>query len=62
MTNTGAAGGLDKNASSGDAGYDPVIEVEELEKILGLLRLDRGDRDCETWRRLGPGRDWDGRG
>ena len=62
MTDTGAPGGLNKNARLADAGYDPVVEVDELVKILGLSRHDREDRDCETRHRLGPGRDRDGRG
>ena len=33
-----------------DAGYDPVVEAEELEKILGLSRHDREDRDREARR------------
>ena len=45
-----AAGGLDKSARLGDAGYDPVVEVDELEKILGLSRHDREDRDREARR------------
>jgi hypothetical protein len=42
---------LDKSARLGDAGYDPVVEVDELEKILGLSRHDREDRDHEATRR-----------
>jgi ATP-dependent Lon protease len=45
-----AAGGLDKSARLGDAGYDPVVEVDELEKIVGLSRHDREDRDHEARR------------
>jgi ATP-dependent Lon protease len=45
-----AARGLDKNARLGDTGYDPVVEVDELEKILGLSRHDRDDCDRESRR------------
>jgi len=50
VADTDAAGGLDKSARLGDAGYDPVVEVDELEKILGLSRHDREDRDREARR------------
>jgi ATP-dependent Lon protease len=43
VTDTDAAGGLDKSARC-----DPVIEVDELEKILGLSRLYREDHDREV--------------
>ena len=51
VANTNATGGLDKkSARFGDAGYDPVVEVDELENILGLSRHDREDRDREAKR------------
>jgi hypothetical protein len=31
-----------------DSRYDPVVEAEELEKILGLLRHDGEDRDHDA--------------
>jgi hypothetical protein len=31
LADTDAGGGLDKNARLGDTGYDPVIEVDELQ-------------------------------
>lgn len=43
-------GGLVKNARDGDTGYDPVVEADDLEKILGLSRRDSEDRDRETRR------------
>ncbi|KAI0263497.1 Lon protease C-terminal proteolytic domain-containing protein [Russula aff. rugulosa BPL654] len=43
-------GALDKNAGDGDAGHGPVVEADELEKILGLSRHDREDRDREAKR------------
>jgi ATP-dependent Lon protease len=43
-----AGGELDKSARDGDAAYDPVVEADELEKILGLSRHDREDRDREA--------------
>jgi hypothetical protein len=52
LTNTDAARGPGKSARDGDAGYDPVVEVDELEKILGLSRPDREDRDLEAKRGL----------
>lgn len=45
-----ATGTLVKSVRDGDAGYDPVVEMEELEKILGLPRNDGEDRDRETKR------------
>jgi ATP-dependent Lon protease len=50
VADTNAAGGLDKSARLGDTGYDPVVEADELEKILGLARHDREDRDREARR------------
>lgn len=50
LSDADAAAGLDKNARLGDSGYDPVVEVDELEKILGLSRYDREDRDREARR------------
>lgn len=43
-------GALDKNAGDGDTGHGPVVEADELEKILGLSRHDREDRDREAKR------------
>lgn len=43
-------GGLNKSRRDGDAGYDPVVEADELEKILGLSRHDCEDRDREAKR------------
>ena len=45
---TDAGGGLDTNARLSDTGYDPVVEVDELEKILGLSQHGREDRDRES--------------
>jgi len=50
VTNTAAAGGFDKSARLGDTRYEPVVEEDELEKILGLSRHDREDRDREARR------------
>jgi ATP-dependent Lon protease len=52
VADTDGARGLYKSASArgGDAGYDPVVEVDELEKILGLSRHDCEDRDREAKR------------
>jgi ATP-dependent Lon protease len=50
VANTNATGRLDKSARLGDTGYDPVVEADELEKILGLARHDREDRDREARR------------
>ncbi len=47
---TDAAGRLDKSARNGDAGYDPVIEAEDLEKILGLSLNDCENRDRKARR------------
>jgi ATP-dependent Lon protease len=41
---------LVKNARDGDAGYDPVVEADDLEKILGLSRRDFEDGDREARR------------
>ncbi|KAI0297950.1 hypothetical protein BC826DRAFT_999741 [Russula brevipes] len=41
---------LVKSVRDGDAGYEPVIEADELEKILGLSRHDSEDRDREARR------------
>ena len=64
VADTNAASELDKSARLGDAGYDRVVETDELEKILGLSRHDCEDRGREAERgvSLGPGRDWHGRG
>jgi ATP-dependent Lon protease len=50
VADTDVGDGLDKSARLGDTGYDPVVEVDELEKILGLSRHDREDRDREARR------------
>ena len=50
MASTDPGGGLDKNARLGNTGYDPVVKVDELGKILGLSQLDREDRDRESRR------------
>ena len=42
------AAGLVKSARGSDAGYDPIVEEDELEKILGLPRHDSEDRDREA--------------
>ena len=41
---------MDKSPRLGNVGYDPVIEADEPEKILGLLRHNREDGDCEASR------------
>ena len=41
---------MDKNARLGDTVYDSVVEVDELEKILGLPQHGREDRDRESRR------------
>jgi ATP-dependent Lon protease len=50
VVDTDAAGGSDKSTRSGDAEYDSVVKVDELEKILGLSRHDREghDRDYDA--------------
>lgn len=50
MADSDPIGALDKNAGDGDAGHGPVVEADELEKILGLSRHDREDRDREAKR------------
>jgi ATP-dependent Lon protease len=49
VADTDAAGRMDKSTRDGDAGYDPVVEEDELEKILGLSRHDRGARCGVVW-------------
>jgi hypothetical protein len=39
VPDTDSTGGLDKSAWLGDAGYDPVVDADELERILGLSRM-----------------------
>jgi ATP-dependent Lon protease len=48
VADTDAAGRLDKSTRDGDVGYDPVVEEDEHDKILGLSRHDREDRDREA--------------
>ena len=50
MADTDAVGGLDKSARLGDTGYDPVVEADGLEKIIGLSRHHCGDRNREARR------------
>ncbi|KAF8262462.1 Lon protease C-terminal proteolytic domain-containing protein [Lactarius quietus] len=38
------------SSKDGDVGYNPVVEVDELEKILGLSRYDSEDREREARR------------
>jgi len=45
-----ASDALVKRSKDGDAGYDPVVEADDLEKILGLSRYDGEDREREAWR------------
>jgi ATP-dependent Lon protease len=45
-----ADGPLVKSVIDGDSGYYPVVEADELEKILGLPRHDGEDRDREARR------------
>jgi ATP-dependent Lon protease len=52
VADTDAAGGLDKSERLRGTGYDPVVEVDELEKIIGLPRHDREDRGREARRRV----------
>jgi len=54
------SGALIQNVGNGDSGYDPVVEADQLEKILGLSRHDGEDRDreadavwCGAWWLLG---------
>ena len=42
--------GLIQSVRNGDSGYDPVVEADQLEKILGLSRNDGEDRDREARR------------
>ena len=44
------SGALIQNVDNGDSGYDPVVEADQLEKILGLSRHDSEDRDREARR------------
>ena len=44
-----ANGALIESVRNGDSGYDPVVEADQLEKILGLSRHDE-DRDLEARR------------
>ena len=44
------SGALIQNVGNGDSGYDPVVEADQLEKILGLSRHDGEDRDREARR------------
>jgi hypothetical protein len=48
VVDSNAAGSLDKSARLSDAGYDPVVEADELEKILELSRHDREGSDREA--------------
>ena len=41
---------LVKRNKDGNAGYNPVVEADELEKILGLSRYDSEDREREPRR------------
>jgi ATP-dependent Lon protease len=45
-----ASRALVKRVKDDDSRYDPVVEAEELEKILGLSRHDSEDRDREARR------------
>jgi len=45
-----ANGALIQSVRNGDSGYDPVIEADQLEKILGLSRHDSEGRDREARR------------
>ncbi|KAH9050401.1 hypothetical protein EDB83DRAFT_2522565 [Lactarius deliciosus] len=40
---------LAKRCKDGDVGYNPIVAVDELEKILGLSRYDGEDREREAW-------------
>jgi len=42
-----ANGALIQTVRNGDSKYDLVVEVDQLEKILGLSRHDYWDRDLE---------------
>jgi hypothetical protein len=50
VADTDVTSRLDKSAGLGDAGYDPVVKVDELEKILGLSQHEHEDHDCEAKR------------
>ena len=50
MASANAGGGLDKNTRLGDTRYDPVVEVDEPEKILKLSWHGREHRDHESGR------------
>ena len=43
---------LVKRSKDGDAGYNYIVEADELEKILGLSRYDGEDREREAWREV----------
>ncbi|KAI0298983.1 Lon protease C-terminal proteolytic domain-containing protein [Multifurca ochricompacta] len=43
-------GALVKRGRDGDVGYDPIVEADELENILGLSRYDGEDREREARR------------
>jgi ATP-dependent Lon protease len=45
MADTDAACESNKGERVGDAGYDPIVEAEELEKLLGPLQHDCEDSD-----------------
>lgn len=45
-----ASGALVKRSKGGDVGYNPIVEADELEKILGLSRYDGEDREREARR------------
>ena len=45
-----ASKALVKHSRNGNAGYNPVVEADELEKILGLSRYDSEDREREPRR------------
>ncbi|KAH9044893.1 ATP-dependent protease La [Lactarius deliciosus] len=45
-----ASDALVKRSKEGGVGYNPIVEADELEKILGLSRYDGEDRDREARR------------
>ncbi len=45
-----ASDALVKRSKDGDAGYNPVIEADDLKKILGLSHYDGEDREREACR------------
>ncbi|KAH9027501.1 ATP-dependent protease La [Lactarius deliciosus] len=45
-----ASDALVKRSKGDDVGYNPIVEADELEKILGLSRYDGEDRDREARR------------